>query len=305
MRYRMFYAAGGHHQSVPDQPSAVSALVDKNSGVDCYLSLNLYNTEGEGQAYDYVFDFDSPSLESAEFDARRLCEYLESEGVSHLLVCSGSKGYHVRVAHTDVSAPEHAMAGRICREFQRRLKERLSLTTLDWQIHNSRRLMRIPGTINSKSGKECRVLHGYVGPNKLATDWDDLIQYASQHDSAPPASLGFTPLCMWELEQYPLDVHARSGGRSNRNSMTYTFATMLKARGVPLPEALTRAHAFSAKLNTVTASPQTHVHASTTSCVTSVFDSPARFSCGNARTQGCACSRDCNLWRNTSGNETD
>ena len=141
-------------------------FIKTNNPLDCYVSVAFYTfpTAMEGwQGSVLFFDFDSKdNLRLAAADAETAYEVLLDDfGLEKVdMRFSGSKGYHVIV---------HDEEPRILGTAERReivdyLVLKYGVQTLDEAAScDTRRLRRIAGTRNSRSGKFCEILKSSFG----------------------------------------------------------------------------------------------------------------------------------------------
>ena len=117
---------------------------------------------------DIAFDLDREplsirNLEKARKDCKRLIDYMDDKGYSlKYITFSGSKGFHViyedkeGVAIADPFEREMEII-RIRKELVNKIKEQG--ISIDSSITvDTRRIIRLPGTINSKTGYDCTLL---------------------------------------------------------------------------------------------------------------------------------------------------
>jgi len=127
---------------------------------DCFVSVAYYEYEKpylkmNWRGADLFFDLDhEENTRIALADAVTIYESLISDfGLSSLeIIFSGAKGYHV-VAYDDVV---HKLNSRDRREIVDFMCGRYGVETIDKQAScDVKRLRRVPGTVNSKSGRVC------------------------------------------------------------------------------------------------------------------------------------------------------
>jgi len=149
---------------------------------DVYYSVSCWlNPEVLGSRYgtpltsnillssDLIFDIDRPpftirNLEDAKNDTLRLLEFLcENNYTIRYCAFSGSKGYHV-VAHDPERYPCPSPYDRenLAIRARLRLLDRIAAEGIEVDRKvtlDTRRILRLPGTINSKTGYICTILN--------------------------------------------------------------------------------------------------------------------------------------------------
>jgi hypothetical protein len=188
-----FVLRRGNFFKVPDQVRGKKKLqewIHKKKPLDVYYSVACWmrpdlvgaRTEKISENHflfaDLAFDIDSKKkgaagIEEARKQAVALAEFLEKEKIKvKYIAFSGSKGFHLVCedpftyeAKNPLEREEEAKKKR--RALVEKIKgagiEIDSKVTVD-----SRRIIRLPGTINSKSGRECRIIsmEELMGPAK-------------------------------------------------------------------------------------------------------------------------------------------
>ena len=172
-RYRFF---GTPHQFKVFSKQDISDNITKyNSVKDCFLSVAEFESFGNAILAIPMFlpmDFDTDKNHTKSDvldDVNATISWLKSNQISYMLHDSGSKGWHVLPnLFTTIPADNNQL-----RSFYNFIVNELDLSTLDSVCFEVRRLMRIPQTINIKSGKMCSEIETYEG-NKL-----DLFRYTN------------------------------------------------------------------------------------------------------------------------------
>jgi hypothetical protein len=128
--------------------------------VDLYSSLFRYyiddpNIGGVLAGFGLDFD-DAEKPERARKEALATVKFLidfydvKEKDIS---VCfSGNKGFHVFVNHAVLNVEPHVFLPQIFKSMARELTQKHGLKTLDLQIYDRRRLIRLPNTRHQKSG---------------------------------------------------------------------------------------------------------------------------------------------------------
>lgn len=200
------------------------------------------SAEKEG---DLFFDFDSPNLDKAKEDCKRVYEYLvTSLGVlpdSIKVYYSGSKGYHLLVDWNVLGLSPRRDLHSLYRKLAGGVSSAYSPNhTLDLKIYNARRLFRIPGTVHQKTGKPKvrmdesfneRTDDAYVSA-PVCTSLNEAILKIEIREEEKLKQTNRLPK---EFFHEPLDciIDAMNGGvaEGNRNDAVYTIALYWKALG--------------------------------------------------------------------------
>lgn len=99
--------------------------------------------------YDYYIDFDNKD-DSDEFvrqEVSDVSKYFKDRGFRHIIISSG-KGYHIQ-AQLKQQTPDYA------RIITNKLCEKLGLTTPDFSIYKWQALIKVPYSIDFKTGHIC------------------------------------------------------------------------------------------------------------------------------------------------------
>jgi len=146
-------------------------FIRTHNPLDCFVSVAYYDGD-EWIGADLFFDLDSKENTAlARADAETIYEVLLDDfGLKEVTMnFSGSKGYHV-IATDEVI---RELTTRDRREICDYLIGKYKVETLDTKASiDVKRLRRIEGTINSKSGKLCKAIKSTIA---TATPLDDLI----------------------------------------------------------------------------------------------------------------------------------
>jgi DNA primase catalytic subunit len=140
----------------------LSYKIDVNNGCnDCYLSICCFSEKGINPLF-FPIDLDG---DHAKEDAKKILEFLNDYDLNYYFIFSGSKGYHFQIPLIGFNRKPSFVA------FTQYLRKTLKLKSIDVRVsQDTRRLMRIPGTINTKSGNLCYVIEEYHEGVHLAID---------------------------------------------------------------------------------------------------------------------------------------
>lgn len=149
--------------------TALEKLCKKNKDKDIYVCAYKYQQNEDGLCdiktapiiSDVYFDFDMDKMESTSYGKLKasvlaLLGYLYKEmniSSSQIrLYFSGSKGFHVIIPHEIFDLQPEPDLNRKIEKFVKYCAQKSGAEHMDFGIYDKRRLFRVPGTINSKSG---------------------------------------------------------------------------------------------------------------------------------------------------------
>jgi DNA primase small subunit len=146
---------------------ALWKFIEKRKPSDCFLSTAYYHNPlakkmgdkgWEGADLFFDLDGDPDELFAVKGEATTIRYVLREDfDLDSQLIFSGCKGYHILVLTDDKGALKLGKDER--REIIDYLKEKYHCTFIDeaasCDVH---RLRRLPGTVNSKSGKTCEIV---------------------------------------------------------------------------------------------------------------------------------------------------
>ena len=140
----------------------------------CYISACEYRYYGDEVApYPrfFMLDFDDNINKSADLveDVAKVVAWAESEGYGFRVHRSGCKGYHVifrvnlREPWDDNISKVRGFYSSAFHAFMSEIVHELDLKCVDPAVKDFARLMRIPGTINTKCDRMCETVYTYEG----------------------------------------------------------------------------------------------------------------------------------------------
>ena len=149
--YRMF---GNPIQMRVYTQEQLAERIDENNGVrDCYLSISCYDSNGHPHPLFFPIDLDGSG---AKEDAKKILTYLQDYDLNYYFIFSGAKGYHFQIPVIGTPTKFDFM------NFANLIRKELRLKTMDMRVSQDlKRLMRIPNTMNMKSGKLCEIIDIY------------------------------------------------------------------------------------------------------------------------------------------------
>lgn len=163
-------------------PEDYLVFLENNSGRwPCYQSHNAFTSPDAKTAIVRVIPFDldcKRKPENALDDAQRIREWGDSNDVAVQVNVSGGKGYHVYLCFDPVKADNNAALKTTYQRLQDRVVEDAGCRHADTKIHgDTRRLMRVPNTMHTDTGKYCVEL-----PDDLldANDHEAITDHASR-----------------------------------------------------------------------------------------------------------------------------
>jgi hypothetical protein len=134
----------------------LDAYMQKNGQTGIYTSVWQYNTNSLnsiklGPLY---FDLDSEDADLSRQECLRLVQYLNRyiprEGIRTFF--TGSKGFHVECEPVCLGINPGNHLSALFRYIATDLKDKLSLTTLDFAVYDERRMWRLPNTKHQFTG---------------------------------------------------------------------------------------------------------------------------------------------------------
>lgn len=149
---------------IANSAADIVKMMEEHNYTNCYATMYSFMTytqesrKKENVVVDcIIFDLDSDDLNVAYEDAKRLIRWAKRHGAHPRLNFSGSKGFHVflDLAVVNLLNPQQTL-----RIFMKELNEQAKLQTVDPVVtQDLKRILRLPGTINSKSGLYCTPLN--------------------------------------------------------------------------------------------------------------------------------------------------
>lgn len=126
---------------------------NRNLNRDMFLSTHSTSTRDKNMFNKVFFDMDNDNLHVAFSDTLKFVDYLENSGYNTRVVFSANKGFHVYIDFDYVIIDNYAQKIDM---FINDISNKLSINSFDVQVcKDKNRIMRVPFTINTKSGKMC------------------------------------------------------------------------------------------------------------------------------------------------------
>jgi replicative DNA helicase len=192
---------------------------------------------------DLYFDLDSIDPAEAEKQANQLIEWFISSGVylPHISKAfSGAKGYHVIVPKEYISNPAPENTHLLYKQIAISLADELKLDTLDTKVYDARRVLRIPNSVNSKTGK----LKEMVDEAIPISDPDNIKQITLPEFLHPVEKREPVDMCLsgssgikQPLEPFFIRMLEQKPEEGERNNHAYTCSLYLKDHGYSPQEA--------------------------------------------------------------------
>jgi len=149
-KYRYRYFGNPNQFKVRNKDELIEAIENNNGYRDCFLSIAEFDDAGNTFPIWFFIDLDGEDKLVNE-DAAKVLNFLEEEQLNYTCDISGFKGIHILIELD----PFISVSNRAFKRFGRYLQSKLKLKTIDTHCFDIRRLKRIPGTVNPKSGKLC------------------------------------------------------------------------------------------------------------------------------------------------------
>lgn len=157
------------------------SLKYKDTGI--YTSVFAYNSDQIDKAVRFgplYFDLDSQDINAALSDCRVLYEYLiqfiPKESV--LVFFTGKKGFHIECEPIALGINPSNDLHKIFRFIASDLKEKLSLSTIDFSVYDQRRMWRYTNSKHQSTGLHKVMLNAYNGENLVYSSIETIYQYA-------------------------------------------------------------------------------------------------------------------------------
>lgn len=283
-------------------------------GVNVYESVARYRvgTAYEEVAADFVIDLDNVQCATVTEVVRLVGKFVESP----LLYASGAKGYHIVVPWEALGLPEGDWKGHY-RAFV--LSHGIPA---DLSVYRPRSLLRVPGTVNARTGRRKRLIRYEdvedpdakevrydVGDATKLREW--LLQATPAEERAgrePPAR--DEPAS--ELDGLDVYVKLRQLGTPDciqtlyfegipapglRNATYHTLASYYRSSGKGLEEAQGLVEEFAALHSANTQTPLRQRVAAARETVRAVYRLRHKFSCRRTAAELGVCNQDCPLNR--------
>ena len=149
-KYRYRYFGNPNQFKVKSEDELIEAIENNNGYKDCFLSIAEFDDAGNIFPIWFFIDLDG-DYDAVNDDAVKILNFLEEKDLNYTCDVSGYKGIHILIELD----PFIFVNNRIFKKFGRFLQSELNLKTIDSHCFDIRRLKRIPGTVNPKSGKLC------------------------------------------------------------------------------------------------------------------------------------------------------
>jgi len=149
-KYRYRYFGNPNQFKVRNKEELIEAIENNNGYKDCFLSIAEFDSIGNIIPIWFFIDLDG-NYDSVNDDAVKILNFLEGENLNYTTDVSGYKGIHILIELD----PFITVNNHTFKKFGRFLQSKLELKTIDSHCFDIRRLKRIPGTVNIKSGRLC------------------------------------------------------------------------------------------------------------------------------------------------------
>lgn len=191
---------------------------------------------------DLYFDLDSEDIELAAEESTKLIGYFVGKGVKEQHIkeyFSGAKGYHVLIPSEYIMNPTPTLTHILYKQIATALKNELSLSTLDTKVYDARRVFRIPGSVNSKTGmqkikvKDFSPISEPVEPIVLPSAYIPEVEKVEPMKKQEKDWVNVKQ----PLESFILRMINSAPPEGERNNHAYTCALYLKDHGYAADEA--------------------------------------------------------------------
>lgn len=131
---------------------------EKHNNTGLYLSVFGRSADSIEQGdilSNLYFDFDSPELEEARSDTVRVYEYLREHIKSPdsiRVFFSGRKGYHIECEALAIGISPSGNLPKVFRTIAQSVTDKFGLSTIDFQVYDSRRMWRLENSRHQGTG---------------------------------------------------------------------------------------------------------------------------------------------------------
>lgn len=181
------------------------AVKEYNGMKNCFISISEYQQSGNQESVFPLYfpcdlDADENHQDNVNNDAAKIINWCYKNSISFLLHESGCKGLHVliplntNIRHTTIHF----------KKFLQFLTKELNLKTIDAVCAETKRLIRIPNTMNMKSKRFCQELETYEANEMNINDFVDIKSKSFEHkfDSSRNLNGNGTVICKEPFYSY-------------------------------------------------------------------------------------------------------
>ena len=180
-----------------------------NTGI--YTSVFAYNSKDIDEAIrlgPLYFDIDSSDIESAKTECITLYEHLTMfiPKDSVLVYFTGKKGFHIECEPIALGINPSNSLSKIFRYIANDLKDKLSLSNLDFSVYDQRRMWRYPGSKHQDTLLHKTLLNSYGQENLLYRSIEEISNYCSDKKTATVCDQEFSYKANEWYRQYTYEM---------------------------------------------------------------------------------------------------
>jgi hypothetical protein len=201
---------------VADKPLVLNSLeveeyAKANGNTGIYTSVFAYNSKDIDLAMrlgPLYFDIDSPDIESAKTECISLYEHLTMfiPKDSVLVYFTGKKGFHIECEPIALGINPSNALSKVFRYIANDLKDKLSLSNLDFSVYDQRRMWRYPGSKHQDTSLHKTLLNSYGQENLLYKSIEEISNYCSQKRTATVCDQEFSYKANEWYRQYTYEM---------------------------------------------------------------------------------------------------
>jgi hypothetical protein len=165
---------------------------EKHNNIGLYTSIWHYNSIDLNKAIrlgSLYFDLDSEDMNLCYEEAQRLYGYLSMyiPQDSLLVYYTGKKGFHIECEAVSLGINPSNELPKIFRYIANRLKDELSISSMDFSVYDMRRMWRLPGSLHQAT----KLFKTLIPKDIFLSNIDQIVTYSSEPQSLDVADQSF------------------------------------------------------------------------------------------------------------------
>ena len=154
---------------------------EKHNNIGLYTSVWHFNTTDINKAIrlgSLYFDLDSEDMNLCYEEAQRLYGYLSMyiPQESLLVYFTGKKGFHIECEALSLGINPSNELPKVFRYIANKLKEDLSISSMDFSVYDMRRMWRLPGSLHQAT----KLFKTFLPKDIFLSGIDKIITYSSE-----------------------------------------------------------------------------------------------------------------------------
>ena len=154
---------------------------EKHNNIGLYTSIWHFNTTDINKAIrlgSLYFDLDSEDMNLCYEEAQRLYDYLSIHipQESLLVYFTGKKGFHIECEALSLGINPSNELPKVFRYIANKLKEDLSISSMDFSVYDMRRMWRLPGSLHQAT----KLFKTLLPKDIFLSGIDKIITYSSE-----------------------------------------------------------------------------------------------------------------------------